>query len=67
MQRVDKTKILFLLFSSLLVLTVVVWQLGALGNQVQPIASDNCAACHLDAQIITGLYVPPTTVGGGGG
>ena len=67
MQKIDKTKILFLLFSSLIVVGVTVWQLGARGVFVEPIASDACAACHLDADLITGLYIPPATTGGGGG
>lgn len=66
MQKVDKTKISYLFFSSLLVAGVIIWHLGAGGPSVQPVASDACAACHLDAQTISGLYSPPETAGGGG-
>lgn len=67
MQKLDKAKALYLTFASLLVVGVIVWHLGVRGGHVEPVASDACIACHLDAQIITGLYIPPETVGGGGG
>jgi hypothetical protein len=67
LQRVDKTKILFLILSGMLVLLVIVWQMGTTGPHIEPIASDACVACHLDASAIAGMYIPPETPQGGGG
>jgi ABC-type uncharacterized transport system auxiliary subunit len=55
---------------SLMMITTLIFIMTGCGEkepQVASIESDSCIGCHISADIIDSLYVPPTVEAGGGG